>query len=172
MKLLAAGDWLAAEVTCASPPIFVFLNPEGDSPTSWGWDDSYYIGHPGYMTWIAGKTNETELAGLGNLRWLNPSGNTPAEVNYYMNQSDYAMYTGSATSSSGTLQIPAFIGIASSQTEGTGVTAEDESLLSLSDVASALGPAIGMVPIDSTPHLIGVYVPPNGTAGTSMGIYH
>jgi hypothetical protein len=184
----AAADWLVAEGACAT--VFVYLSPDGDNPTSWGWSDSYYIGHPGYMTWVAGKTNETELAGLGDLRWLNPNSSAPSEVSYMMGQSNLPWYTGSATGSS-ILQIPAFVGITSSQVEGTGVTAEDESLVSelgniidnlvptsssgeadsLSGIASALGPLVGMVPIDSTPHLIGVYLP-NGTAGTSMWIYH
>ncbi|HTB84892.1 MAG TPA: hypothetical protein VK742_14645 [Candidatus Sulfotelmatobacter sp.] len=183
-------DWGIGEVACSL--VFVFLSPQGDIPGSlggpWGWKDSYYIGHPGYMTWVAGKTNEMELAGLGKLAWLNPSSSPPAEVNYWLGQSNVQMFNASAAISSSTLQIPAVIGLASSQVEGTGVTAEDESLVSelgtmidnltskdsasgLSGIAGVLGPLAGMVPIDSKPHLIGVYLPGN-TAGTTYKIYH
>jgi hypothetical protein len=188
--IVAPVDWGIGELTCAT--VFVFLSPEGDIPGSaggpWGWKDSYYIGHPGYMTWVAGKTNETELAGLGNISWLNPASSPPADVNYWLGQSNVRMFNASgAIASSPTMKIPAMIGLASSQVEGTGVTAEDESLLSelgtmasnlgkgsagpLSTIKSVLGPLVGMVPIDSTPHLIQVYLP-NGTPGTSAWIYH
>jgi hypothetical protein len=181
-QFLAAAAWFAAQSHCWE--VGDFLSLEGDNPGSWGWEDSYYEGHPGYMTWLAGKTNQTELAGLGPLRWLNPDSSPPAEVSYWMNQSNLPMYTGSSTSSS-SLQIPAVIGLASSQVEGTGVIAVDESLLSeiegiignmssindFTGVVGALSRAIGNAPVDSAPHLISVYLP-NGSAGTSLWIYH
>jgi hypothetical protein len=86
----------------------------------WGWDDQYYLGNPGFMTWIAGKKKYNELLGLGNLRWLN-GGKNPGEVDYMMGQRNVRMYTGSSTSSGNALTIPAFIAFASSQVEGTPV---------------------------------------------------
>jgi hypothetical protein len=184
MKTAASVAWDAASVACLS--VFSPISPEGISPTAWGWRDQYFEGHPGYMTWVAGKTNQTELAGLGNIRWLNPNPSPPAEVSYWMNQSNLPMYNGASTGSSA-LQIPAVIAFASSQVEGTGVIAVDESLLSeieaiiggmssvrdFTGVVSALGPAIGHVPVDSTPHLISVYLPfLNDASGTDIYIYH
>lgn len=162
----------------------ILLPRGGFEPSSWTWSDSYFIGHPGYMTWVAGKTNEPELAGLGYIRWLNPSPSPPAAVNYWMNQTNLSMYTGPVTDSSGTpVQIPAVIGLASSQVEGTGVIAVDKTLIqeAITDISSFknfgsllsdVETALGMVPLDSTPRLISVYLPPNGTAGTNCFIYH
>jgi hypothetical protein len=169
-------DWGIAELACVT--VFDFLSPRGDIPGSlggpWGWDDKYFIGHPGYMTWVAGKTNEVELAGLGKIAWLNPSSSPPAEVNYWLGQKNVAVFnTSGAIAASPTMQIPAVVGFASSQTEGIGVTAQDESLVSelgsmidnlgssssagaLQGVEGVLGPLVGMVPLDSTPHLISV----------------
>ena len=157
-------------------------------PNSWGWKDSYYQGHPGYMTWVAGKTNQTELAGLGLLRWLNGGQQTPTTMHYsFMDQDNLQWYTGPGNDSTSPLRIPAFIALASSQVEGTGVIGKDISVItsfeevfskfsnirSWSDFTSALGP-LGDPPVDSTPHLISVYI--NNTSGASLppplAIYH
>ena len=105
------------------------LRPPNGDPTDWGWHDSYYEGHPGYMTWIAGKTNRLELAGLGALPWLN--GGRPApEVQYsFMDQSNLPMYAGDkpVISPENGLRIPAFVALASSQVEGTPVVAHGKA---------------------------------------------
>jgi hypothetical protein len=193
--LMKAGAVFGWGIACAGCWV-VGDEPDlsGLLPSSWGWSDSYYIGHPGYMTWVAGKTNETELAGLGNIRWLNPNPSPPAEISYWMNQSNLPMYTKSFTSSS-SLPIPAVIGLATSQVEGMGVTAVDESMVSqfesvidnlsslgnnsggsvassLSSIANGLGEFFGWIPLDSTPRLTEVYLPPNGIAGTTIFLYH
>lgn len=82
---------------------------------SWGWNDQYEYGNPGFMTWIAGTTNAPEILGLGNLVWLNSSPNSTIEPTN--------MYTGPVTGSGG-LTIPAYIAIASSQVEGTTVVCD------------------------------------------------
>lgn len=75
----------------------------------WGWNDLYYKGNPGYMTWIAGVTNAPEILGLGDLAWLNSS-QSIVPTN---------MYTGAATVNTQTpVSIPSYIAIASSQVEG------------------------------------------------------
>jgi hypothetical protein len=76
----------------------------------WGWNDQYEYGNPGFMTWVAGVTNRPELLGLGNLVWIDSTNSTVPT----------GMYTGSATGS-GSLTIPAYMAIASSQVEGTTV---------------------------------------------------
>lgn len=117
----------------------------------WGWDDEYFFGNPGFMTWIAGKKKRDELLGLGNLRWLN-GGTAPGEMNYWLNQRNLGMYTGSATTGSGSkLMIPAFIAIASSQVEGT--------------------PVIDHGDVDAKGKLIQVYLS-QSTKGESLLIYH
>lgn len=123
---------------------------------NWGWyDDQYYVGQPGFMTWIAGKTNQPTV--LGFLRWLNPNPNPPPEVAYWMNQNNLPMYQGSATGSSG-LEIPAFIAIASSQVDGAPGT-------TWSGVVEK-GPA------NAYPYLIPVYFPFGGGPGKSIGVFH
>lgn len=196
--LMQAGAVFGWGIACASCWI-VGDEPDlsGLWPPNWGWSNRYYIGHPGYMTWVAGKTNENELAGLGNISWMTVNQSTPAEVKYYlMNQSSLPMYTDSSTTQEGpVMQIPAVIGLASSQVEGMGVTAVDESLVSefesvidnlgslrnksggsvassLSSIANDLGEFFGWIPLDSKPRLTEVYLPPNDTAGTTIFIYH
>lgn len=116
-----AGD-IAGQIGCSD----MFYNSVKSGVESagwdgeWGWDDQYYFGNPGFMTWIAGKKKRDELLGLGNLRWLN-GGTSPGEVDYWMGQRNVRMYTGSSTSSGNKLTIPAFIALASSQVEGTPV---------------------------------------------------
>lgn len=120
---------------------------------TWGWDDQYYFGHPGYSTWIAGKAQRPELLALGNLRWLN-GGSPPTEVEYAFNQQNLPMYTGSATGGGTALQIPGFIAIASSQVEGTPVICHGD--------------------VDAAGKLIKVYIPlgSSPTAGEDLFIYH
>ena len=179
MKWYAGIDQPISSVACDSIGEFYTPYP---GPDSWGWKDSYYQGHPGYMTWVAGKTNQTELAGLGMLRWLNGGQQTPTTIHYsFMNQDNLPWYMEERLNSASPLQIPAFIALASSQVEGTGVIAKDISVISSfsqafsklssvsswSDFTSALGP-LGTPPVDSTPHLIRVYINNN----TVPLIYH
>jgi hypothetical protein len=110
---------------------------DADKPM-WGWNDLYYKGNPGYMTWIAGVTNRNELAGLGNLVWLNSQ--TSAEQNN--------MYNGEVRGN-GSLMIPSYIAIASSQVEGSTVICQ--------------GPA------NAQGYLIKVYIPP-GTNSSGANI--
>ena len=127
-------------------------------------------------------TNQTELAGLGMLRWLNGGQQTPTTMHYsFMNQDNLPWYMEGRLNSASPLQIPAFIALASSQVEGTGLIAKDISVISSfsqaisklssvgswSDFTSALGP-LGTPPVDSTPHLIRVYINNN----TVPLIYH
>lgn len=114
----------------------------------WGWNDLYMYGNPGFMTWIAGVTNRNELANLGSLVWLN---STSSKV-------PTSMYTG-ANTGSGSLTIPSYIAIASSQIEGTPVVCNGNA--------------------DAVPELIRVCIPESGTnytLGTSLPlpftIYH
>lgn len=149
-----------------------------DSPSDWGWDDKYYQGHPGVMTWMAGKTNQTELAGLGSLRWLNPNPSPPPDISYWMSQSNLPMYTGPVLTSSA-LTIPAFVAVASSQVEGTGVIGKDISIfgdaggnpLSVAENILDQVDIFDEPPVDSTPRLISVFFGPT-TAGTDLLIYH
>jgi hypothetical protein len=83
-----------------------------------GWQDSYYEGHPGFMTWIAGKSQHDEMLGLGDLAWLNGGNNAPNVHHKFMNQDSPALYRGSVHRSDTPLVIPAFIAIASSQVQG------------------------------------------------------
>jgi hypothetical protein len=136
-------------------PSSTLQQEEEQNSQNWGWkQDQYYVGHPGYMTWIAGKTSQPELAGLGFLKWLNPDATTPSE------NSNLPMYEGSSLSSS-SLEIPAFIAFASSQVDGApgttwnGVGMDDEKPRSA----------------NAAPYLIPVYIPGIG-AGTSVGIFH
>lgn len=115
-------------------------------PSRWGWDDQYFSGHPGFMTWVAGKTEHKELLGLGNLKWLNGGQKSADEVSR-------VMYTGGIFGN-GNLMIPGFIAIASSQVEGTTVNGDNG-------------------PYDAQGKLITVYFPSTTPrAGTSVLIYH
>jgi hypothetical protein len=112
----------------------------------WGWNDLYYKGNPGYMTWVAGVTNRNEILGLGNLVWLN------SQTSAAQSQ----MYTGPATGG-GSLTIPAFLAIASSQVEGT--------------------PVICQGNVDAQGYLIKVYIPtgtnnPGSSIPFPFTIYH
>ena len=145
--------------------------------TDWGWDDSYYQGHPGVMTWMAGKAEQDGLP-LGNLRWLNPNPTPPPEVTYWLNQQAPQMYMGSSLSGS-ELTIPAFIAVASSQVEGVGAIAKDISPLpdgfgnTLKAITSILNyvDIFDVPPVDSTPRLISVHFTPT-TQGSDYLIYH
>jgi hypothetical protein len=122
-----------------------------DSPDDWGWADNYYQGNPGYMTWVAGKKNQEEVAGLGNMRWLKAKeGATFVDTNM--------MYSGEVVNPD-KLRVPAFIALASSQVEGTPV-------ISYTDEVNSKGT------------LIPVYLPFNykkptrGDELSPIGIYH
>ena len=112
---------------------------------TWGWDDQYYFGHPGFNTWIAGKKQKDELLGLGNLKWLNGGKQDSGE---------FTMYAGSATGGGSPLIIPGFIAIASSQVEGTPVIAHGD--------------------VNAAGKLIKVYIPSGSSpkAGEDLFIYH
>jgi hypothetical protein len=77
----------------------------------WGWKDSYYFGNPGYMTWLAGMEPAMDRLGMGNLIWMTGGRRD-------LNTID-TMYTGPVRG--GSLTVPAVLGIASSQVEGTPV---------------------------------------------------
>jgi len=77
---------------------------------TYGWDDQYFFGWPGFSTWIAGKKQQNELLGLGNLTWLNGGTKSADQVSK-------VMWTGSATGG-GDLKIPGYVAIASSQIQG------------------------------------------------------
>jgi hypothetical protein len=122
-----------------------------DYHPTWGWNDQYEYGNPGYMTWIAGVTNAPEILGLGNLVWLNS----------YQSTVPTSMYWGSATTNPPVpFSIPSYIAIASSQVEGTTVVCNGD--------------------VNATPVLIRVVIPPisgtNYTLGSSIPfpftIYH
>lgn len=82
-----------------------------------GWSDSYYQGHPGFMTWIAGKDKHDEMLGLGDLAWLNGGSNAPIVHHAFMNQDSPAMYRDSVHRGDNPLVIPAFLAVASSQVQ-------------------------------------------------------
>jgi hypothetical protein len=99
---------------------------------TWGWNDDYYFGWPGYMTWVAGVTNHPELLNLGNLAWLNGGNNVPSSFytqnNPVLDQASMPAYTGGAQPSGGsTLTIPTYIAIASSQVEGSTVVCQGDA---------------------------------------------
>jgi hypothetical protein len=124
-----------------------------DGDGTWGWNDQYYFGHPGYMTWIAGVTNRDELLHLGNLAWLN-GGMKNSGYQQNGEQVSKLMWTGPANGNSGgysKFQIPAYIAIASSQIEGTPVICHGD--------------------VDAQGKLIKVYLP-DKTPGDDFLIYH
>jgi hypothetical protein len=93
---------------------------------SYGWDDQYFFGHPGFMTWIAGKQKHDEVLGLGNLKWLN-GGMVNQDYKQNADQVSKTEYTGDVNSSNNNpLQIPAFVAIASSEVEGSTVIAHGD----------------------------------------------
>ena len=112
---------------------------------TWGWDDQYFFGHPGFNTWIAGKKQQNELLGLGSLKWLNGG---------QQNSDQFTMYTGDATGGGSPLTIPGFIAIASSQVEGTPVICHGD--------------------VDAQGKLIKVYIPSGNSpkAAEDYFIYH
>jgi len=129
-------------------------NSDGYHPT-WGWNDQYFKGYPGFMTWVAGKTNRDELLGFGDMKWLN-GGMLNSDYNANGAAVSKLMYTGGNTAS-GThtkLQIPAFIAIASSQVQGTPVICHGD--------------------VDARGTLIKVYFPGGSspTPGENFFIYH
>lgn len=123
---------------------------EFNMPDKWGWDDSYYWGNPGFMTWIAGKEKRGELLGLGSLVWLNAHTDPEQQV---AEQYSRAIYKQSIFSG-GHMEIPAFLAIASSQVEGDPVISKGD--------ANAKG------------RLITVHFPPdsNPKKGDKLLIYH
>jgi hypothetical protein len=157
------------QIICGLSNPSLNLGPEKhNQPGNWGWvSDQYYTGQPGYMTWIAAKNTQPELAGLGFLRWLNPNPEPPAETSYWMNQWNLPLYRGSVRSS-GNLVIPAYIALASSQVDGAPKTKW-----------TGVGLTSGQTPIaaGAYPYLIPVYIPRSGSPkdpiqGTSLGIFH
>ncbi len=121
-----------------------------NTPDDWGWQDSYYTGNPGFMTWIAGKGQREEITGLGNLMWFNPG---EAKSFEEMETISRTFYKG-ANLSGDKIKIPSFLAIASSQVEGEPVISYGEA--------------------NAKPKIITVHFPPddNPKEGTSMLIYH
>ena len=67
---------------------------DADWDGTYGWDDQYFFGWPGFSTWIAGKKQQGELLGLGNLAWLN-GGMKNSDYQQNADQVSKVMYTGS-----------------------------------------------------------------------------
>ncbi len=124
-----------------------------DMPDDWGWKDSYYYGNPGFMTWVAGKKQQEELIGLGDLTWFNAEGRSYQEMRDTHSKTFYndSIRTGDASTA---LQIPAFMAVASSQVEG-------EPVISKGDA-------------NASPRLITVHLPPDSspTETTAFLIFH
>jgi hypothetical protein len=120
---------------------------EGPGNQTWGWNDSYYYGWPGYSTWVSGTDQKNELLGLGNLSWLN--GGQNGDTNMFTNSA-----TGAGSGSAGIFQIPAFIAFASSQVQGSPVICHGD--------------------VNAQGTLIKVYFPFGGspTSGEDYYIYH
>jgi hypothetical protein len=121
---------------------------------TWGWDDQYFFGHPGFMTWIAGKKQQDELLGFGKMKWLNGS-MLNSDYNQNGAQVSKLMYVGSNTATGNNpLQIPAFVAIASSEVEGTTVICHGD--------------------VNAAGKIIKVYFPGGSspTAGDDFFIYH
>jgi hypothetical protein len=160
---VGSAYWGGSTACTKSPPLFLTPFAAGTldpGENTWGWADEYYSGHPGFMTWIAGKKAQPELAGLGFLRWLN-GGSRASEVPYaFINQSGLPMYAHDVREgdSSKWLKIPGFVAIASSQVEGTPVV-----------------PHCDNGKVDSRARLIPVYfqhLPDNWFSGTNYFLYH
>jgi hypothetical protein len=121
----------------------------GPNNQTWGWNDQYYFGNPGFMTWVAGKEKKDDPLHLGNLRWLNGglvSNDQPTNAE----DVSRVMYTGENTSTA-VLEIPAFVAFASSQVEGT--------------------PVISHGDVDAAGKLITVHLS-DGSTTDSMWIFH
>ena len=89
-----------------------------DPESGWGWNDFYYKGHPGFMTWVAGVQGRPDWAGLEKMRWLEHATKTgPADT----------MYVDSVVGSPPRNWVPPFIAFASSQVEGTRLKDHDGS---------------------------------------------
>lgn len=95
-----------------------------DKPEKWGWEDEFYWGNPGFMTWIAGKLGRGELLGIGDLDWLSGEQADIAAIE----QNTRVMYSpDSVRNGSSELKIPAFLAVASSQVEGTPVVSKGDA---------------------------------------------
>ena len=128
----------AGQATCQ------MRSPSGEN--DWGWDDEYYWGNPGLMTWMAGKKRYEEGAGLGSLIWFHGEQED-------MDIHSQLLYSGSQTAAS-ELKLPAVMAFASSQIEGE--------------------PVVSKGTANATPKLITVHFPPadNPKKGEDYLIYH
>jgi hypothetical protein len=123
-----------------------------ESYTDWGWQDSYYHGNPGFMTWVAGKAGTPDPLGLGGTAWMSPGSRSYQEM---VDTYSKTFYTGPLREgTSDELKIPACLGIASSQIEGEPVISYGEA--------------------DAEPKIITVQFGSDDdpTAGTGFLIYH
>jgi len=154
-------DWLVdtaeTSVNIAAPlcnedsNVYMLGDIDPDKPEKWGWEDEFYWGNPGFMTWIAGKKGRDELLGLGKLKWL--SGGEATEEEMLVNSRK--MYSpDSVMDGEPELKIPAFVAFASSQVEGE--------------------PVISKGAADAQGQIIKVYFPPDSdpTEGEQFLIYH
>lgn len=169
-KTAAEVSWNVGKVACGAD-IWQFGAFDGtfQDPNDWGWDDSYYQGVPGNMFWVAGKTNRTELAGLGFLRWMN-GGAPPAEMHYsFMNQNNLQMYIGARLTSK-QFMIPAFIAVACSQAEGSKFEVVAKDTGGWWDSLNVFD----QPPVDSAPKLTTVFIPGTTTSASAppFFIYH
>lgn len=153
--------WYLSEDTiegCTSIPTHTGETPDLDSDDNeWGWQDSYWVGHPKYMTWVVASTN----CPGGLLGWgAPPEDETRPDVVY-----DEA--TGGVISHSGvpakpawymapsgflSMDRPPMMGLASGQVDGELVDHRED----MDAVAEG--------------HLIPVQI--IGHKGTDFGIYH
>lgn len=83
----------------------------------WGWKDSYFFGNPGYMTWIAGKKSPEDFLGLSKMVWMQGGRKDLNSIDRH--------YTGDYHGAE--LRVPAFLGIASSQVEGTPIVSHGDT---------------------------------------------
>jgi|SRR5665213_363103 len=131
-----------------------------ENKPQWGWNDLYYKGNPGYMTWVAGVTNRDELLGLGKLSWLNGGMKDQGDYNANGAAVSKVMYnTGlgvhNNTGGFPPFIIPAYVAIASSQIEGHPVICNGDA--------------------DAKPYLITVTLPfpsDNTNSAANIFIYH
>lgn len=122
----------------------------------WGWNDSYFKGNPGYMTWLAGTTEKPHL--LAHL--LERDGVVFAWLKGGQeNMDSLTMFSGSGDSPhpgySRPMKIPAYVAIASSQVQGQ--------------------PVIGHGSVDAKGKLIRVFLPQEKDTypeGQTIGILH
>jgi hypothetical protein len=113
-----AGGGVAASNLCG--PFFAAAYEAmrmGGWDGNWGWNDAYFEGNPGFMTWIAGRESQDEILGLGKLRWINGQSRSLDEIK--------VLYSGPSFPAGGAQEVPGFIpgflAVASSQVEGTPV---------------------------------------------------